>query len=86
MIKLIDLFFLRNFSYGSPFGKRSLNVREIMNTLLVLSFILPFILNLPSEKETCPSSNNISDVSFPLNSTSVPCILSNVDVKPTAVI
>ena len=86
MANLIDLDFFRKLSYCSNFETRSLNVLELMEStfgpvVFNLVNIEPSIIN-----ENWPCFNNISGVSFTVNSPLVPCIFCSVNVKPTGVI
>ena len=83
---MIDLISFRKLSFYSNFGTRSLNVLELMEGIFGPPSINPVNIEDSLFNENWPRFNVISDDNFTVNSPRVPCILYNVDVKPTSVI
>ena len=84
MANMIDLLSKRLLSYYSDFETRSLNVLELMESLVGPPPFNPVNIESSVINENWPSFNVISDVNFTVNSPLVPCILSGNNVKPRA--
>ena len=76
----------RKLFHYSNFQTRSLNVLELMESIFGPVPINPVHIEPCIINENWPRFNIISDVRFTRNSPLVPCILSNVNVKPTGVL
>ena len=84
MANMIDLDSFPKLSQYFHWEKRSLFFFKIFqNAILVPSLIIPSILNL---QFLMSCFNDFFNVIFTINSPFVPCILSNVDVKPADVL
>ena len=89
MANMIDLDSKRKLSYYSDFAIHSLNVLELMESLLALHQLIPsMLINVEPSiiNENWPRFNIISDVKCSVISPLVPCILTNVNVKPMGVL
>ena len=85
MANMIDFESKRKLSYYSNFETRSLNVLELMESIFGPVPFNPVNIEDSLINENWPRFDIISDVNFTINSPLVPCILSNVDLKPTVV-
>ena len=83
---MIELGSKRKLSYYSDFETRSLNVLELIKSIFGPSPINPVNIEDSLPYENWPRFNVISDVNFSVNSPLIPCILSDVNVKPTGVL
>ena len=86
MANMIDLDCKRRLFYYSDFETRSLNVLELMESLFGPPPIDPVNIAPSVINENWPRFNIISDVNFTVNSPLVPCIFSDVSVKPTGLL
>ena len=83
---MIDLDSKRKLFCYFDFETRGLNVLELMGSIFGPVPNNPVNTEVSLINEKWPRFDIISDVHFTVNSPLVPCILSNVDVKPTAVL
>ena len=86
MAHKIDLESKRNFSYNSTLKTHNLSVLEFMEIIFGPVLINPVNIEPSIIIENCPHFKIIADFSFTLDSPLVPCIFSNVTVKPTGVL
>ena len=86
MAKMTDLDSFRKLSYYSSFERRSLYVLQLMESIFGPPPTNPVNIVDSLINENWPRFNIFSDVNFTVNSPLVPCILSGVNVKPTAVL
>ena len=83
---MIDLDSFLKISYYYNLETRSLNALELIESIFGPVTINPVNIEASLFNENWPRFNIISNVNFSLNSPLVPCILSNVNVKPTGVL
>ena len=86
MANTINMNSFRKLSYFSTFETRSLNAIELMEGIFGPPPINPLNIEDSNNNENWPRFDTFSDDNFTVNYPFVPCILANVDAKPTGVL